>query len=74
MALSRRHVWATGAGKRLASDPEKVEFKFLKLGRQHHRDPSIRHRAPGRVWSQDEVDLMARVDPATSKVDEFKIP
>jgi streptogramin lyase/mono/diheme cytochrome c family protein len=81
MALHRDGtVWATGAGKEARQlIPEKVEFKFFEApAAKHHKNPGaygIAVAGDGAVWfAEDEVDLMARVDPVTGKVDEFKIP
>ena len=61
-------------------DPDKVEFKA-------YQSPSAKPGSPlpgayglavagdGSVWwAEDEADKMARVDPATGQVEEFKIP
>jgi len=73
-------VWATGAGKEARQlFPETVQFKFYEApAAKHHKNPGaygIAVAGDGSVWfAEDEVDLMARVDPATGKVDEYKIP
>jgi len=73
-------VWATGAGKEARQlFPEKVEFKFFAApAAQHHKNPGaygIAVAGDGSVWfAEDETDLMARIDPASGKVEEFKIP
>jgi streptogramin lyase/mono/diheme cytochrome c family protein len=73
-------VWATGAGKEARQlFPETVQFKFYEApAAKTHRVPGaygIAVAGDGTVWfAEDEVDLMARVDPKTGKVDEFKIP
>ncbi len=73
-------VWATGGGKEARQlFPEKVQFKFYEApAAKHHKNPGaygIAVAGDGSVWfAEDEVDLMARVDPATGKVEEFKIP
>jgi streptogramin lyase len=81
MALHRDGtIWATGGGREARRlDPEKVEFKFFEApAAKTHKTPGaygIAVAGDGAVWfAEDEVDLMARVDPATGKVDEFKIP
>ena len=56
-----------------------VQFKFYEApAAKHHKNPGaygIAVAGDGSVWfAEDEVDLMARVDPATGKVEEFKIP
>jgi virginiamycin B lyase len=73
-------VWATGAGgeaRRL--NPETGEFKFYPApATKTQKNPGAYGMAvagDGSVWfAEDEADLMARVDPATGKVDEYKIP
>src|SRR5262249_54586365 len=72
-------VWGTGANKEARQLlPDKVVFKT-------YESPSAKQHLPGAygiavagdgsVWfAEDEVDQMARVDPATGTVEEFKIP
>jgi streptogramin lyase len=74
-------IWATGANKEVRMlKPDAVEFKAFP-------SPSAKPGAPapgayglavagdGSVWwAEDEIDKMARVDPATGKVEEFNIP
>jgi streptogramin lyase/mono/diheme cytochrome c family protein len=73
-------VWATGGEKEARRlDPSTGEFQFYEA-------PAAKtHKAPGAYgiaiagdgsvwWAEDDADLMARVDPATGKVEEFKIP
>jgi streptogramin lyase len=73
-------IWATGAGKEARQlFPESVQFKFYEApAAKTHRNPGaygIAVAGDGTVWfAEDEVDLMARVDPKSGKVDEFKIP
>jgi streptogramin lyase len=73
-------VWATGAGKEARQlFPEAVQFKFYEApAAKTHRNPGaygIAVAGDGTVWfAEDEADQMARVDPKTGKVDEFKIP
>ncbi len=73
-------VWATGAGREARQlFPETVQFKFYEApAAKHHKNPGaygIAIAGDGKVWfAEDEVDLMARVDPKTGTVDEFKIP
>src|SRR5215468_3021364 len=81
MALHRDGtVWATGGGREARQlDPQKVEFKFYEApAAKTHKNPGaygIAISGDGAVWfAEDETDLMARVDPVTGKVDEFKIP
>src|SRR5438477_5273059 len=73
-------VWATGGNKEARQlFPEKVEFKFYEApAAKTHRNPGAYGLAvagDGAVWfAEDETDLMARVDPVSGKVDEYKIP
>ncbi len=73
-------VWATGGGKEARQlYPEKAEFKFYEApAAKTHRNPGAYGLAIAgdqSVWfAEDETDLMARVDPVTGKVDEYKIP
>src|SRR5215475_4181558 len=72
-------VWATGANKEARQLlPDKVLFKT-------YESPSAKQHLPGAygiavagdgsVWfAEDEADQMARVDPVTGAVEEFKIP
>jgi streptogramin lyase len=73
-------IWATGANKEVRMlDPGSATFKA-------YPSPSAKGSpAPGAYglavagdgsvwWAEDEADKMARVDPATGKVEEFKIP
>ena len=73
-------IWATGANKEVrVLDPQSVTFKA-------YPSPSAKASpAPGAYglavagdgsvwWAEDEADKMARVDPATGQVEEFKIP
>ena len=73
-------ICATGGGKEARQlFPEKVEFKFYEApAAKTHRNPGAYGLAvagDGSVWfAEDETDLMARVDPVSGKVDEYKIP
>jgi streptogramin lyase/mono/diheme cytochrome c family protein len=73
-------VWATGAGKEARKlDPATGIFSFYEApSAKEHKDPGAYGMAvagDGSVWfAEDNVDLMARVDPVTGKVDEYKIP
>jgi streptogramin lyase len=73
-------IWATGANKEVRMlDPQSVTFKA-------YPSPSAKSSpAPGAYglavagdgsvwWAEDAADKMARVDPATGQVEEFKIP
>jgi streptogramin lyase len=73
-------VWATGAGKEARKlDPATGTFSFYEApSAKDHKNPGAYGMAiagDGSVWfAEDNTDLMARVDPATGKVEEFKIP
>ena len=73
-------IWATGgAGQARQLNPATGEFKFFPApATKTHKNPGAYGMAvagDGSVWfAEDEADLMARVDPATGKVDEYKIP
>ena len=73
-------IWATGGGKEARQlFPEKAEFKFFEApAAKTHKNPGaygLTVAGDGSVWfAEDEIDLMARVDPVTGKVDEYKIP
>jgi virginiamycin B lyase len=74
-------IWATGAGKEVRKlDPDKVEFKAYpspsaKAGSPAPGAYGLAVAGDGSVWwAEDEIDKMARVDPATGKVEEFTIP
>jgi streptogramin lyase len=73
-------VWATGGGREARRlFPDKAEFKFYEApAAKTHKSPGAYGLAvagDGSVWfAEDEADLMARVDPATGNVEEFKIP
>jgi streptogramin lyase/mono/diheme cytochrome c family protein len=73
-------IWATGGGKQARQlFPEKVEFRFYDApAAKTHKNPGAYGLAvagDGSVWfAEDEADLMARVDPVTGQVDEYKIP
>ena len=74
-------IWATGGNKEARMlDPATGEFKFFEApsAKTHKTPPGAYGMAiagDGAVWfAEDEADLMARVDPVTGKVDEYKIP
>jgi streptogramin lyase len=74
-------IWATGANKEVRKlDPNKVEFKAYPSPSAKPGSPSpgaygLAVAGDGSVWwAEDEIDKMARVDPATGKVEEFTIP
>jgi virginiamycin B lyase len=73
-------IYATGLGKEVrALNPQKVEFKFYESPSAHgKKEPGAYGLAvagDGAVWwAEDNIDKMARIDPATGKVDEYPIP
>jgi len=72
-------IWATGDNKEARQlNPATKEFK-------HYPAPSAKSKTPGAYgiavagdgsvwWAEDDADMMARADPATGKVEEYKIP
>ena len=74
-------IWATGGNKeaRMLS-PDAVAFKFYEApsAKRSKKLPGaygIAVAGDGSVWwAEDEADMMARVDPKTGEVEEFKIP
>jgi len=74
-------IWATGANKEVRMlDPNKVEFKAYPSPSAKPGNPApgaygLTVAGDGSVWwAEDAIDKMARVDPATGKVEEFTIP
>jgi streptogramin lyase len=74
-------IWGTGLSKEARMlDPERAEFKFFEApAAKNRKEPpgayGIAVAGDGAVWfAEDEADLMARVDPVSGKVEEFKIP
>jgi streptogramin lyase len=73
-------IYATGLGKEVrALNPEKVEFKFYESpsahGKQEPGAYGLAVAGDGSVWwAEDNIDKMARIDPATGKVEEYPIP
>ena len=71
-------VWGTGMNKEVRMlNPQTAEFKF-------YESPSA-SKSPGAYglavagdgsvwWAEDNTDMMARADPKTGKVEEFKLP
>jgi streptogramin lyase len=62
-----------------ALNPQKVEFKFYESPSAHgKKEPGAYGLAvagDGAVWwAEDNIDRMARIDPATGKVEEYPIP
>jgi len=74
-------IWATGAGKEARTlNPQTGVFEIYELpsAKQTRTPPGAYGMAvagDGAVWlAEDNVDLMARIDPVTFKIDEYKIP
>ncbi len=73
-------IWATGGNNQARQlNPATGEFKFyVAPAAKVRKDPGAYGMAvagDGSVWfAEDEADLMARVDPVSGKVDEYKIP
>ena len=74
-------IWATGGNKEARMlDPEKIEFKFYqspsaKTAKELPGAYGIAVAGDGSVWwAEDAADKMARVDPKTGEVTEYKIP
>jgi virginiamycin B lyase len=73
-------IWGTGANNQVRMlDPQSATFKqYLSPSAKDKPLPGAYGLAvagDGSVWwAEDEADKMARVDPATGQVEEFKIP
>jgi len=74
-------IWGTGMGKEVRMlNPQTAEFKFYEApsAKATGKSPGAYGLAvagDGAVWwAEDEADMMARVDPKTGKVEEFKLP
>jgi streptogramin lyase len=73
-------IWATGGNAEARQlNPNTGEFKFYAVPNAKSRQPpgayGLTVAGDGSVWfAEDEADQMARVDPATGKVEEYKIP
>jgi streptogramin lyase len=74
-------IWGTGMGKEVRMlNPQTAEFNFYEAPsfKQTKESPGAYGLAvagDGSVWwAEDEADMMARVDPKTGKVEEFKLP
>jgi len=74
-------IWGTGMGKEVRMlNPQTAEFNFYEAPsfKQTKESPGAYGLAvagDGAVWwAEDEADMMARVDPKTGKVEEFKLP
>jgi len=74
-------IWGTGMGKEVRTlNPATAEFKFYEAPsfQKTKENPGAYGLAvagDGSVWwAEDDADMMARVDPKTGKVEEFKLP
>ena len=73
-------IYATGLGKEVRMlDPSTAEYKFFESpSAKGPKEPGaygLTVSGDGAVWwAEDNIDLMARIDPVTGKVDEYKIP
>lgn len=74
-------IWATGGGKEARMlNPQTGVFTFYEApSAKSRRSPpgayGMAVAGDGSVWfAEDNADLMARVDPVTGQVDEYKIP
>jgi virginiamycin B lyase len=73
-------IWATGGGGEARQlNPATGEFKiYPSPSTKTQKNPGaygLTVAGDGSVWwAEDEADLMARIDPATGKIDEYKIP
>jgi virginiamycin B lyase len=74
-------IWGTGGNKEArVLSPDNVTFKFYespsaKGGKELPGAYGIAVAGDGSVWwAEDEADKMARVDPKTGEVSEYKIP
>ena len=73
-------VWGTGGNKEARQlFPEKAEFKFYESPNAHGKELpgayGLTVAGDGSVWyAEDEADNMIRIDPATGKVNSYKIP
>ena len=73
-------IYATGLGKEVRMlDPATAEYKFFESpSAKGPKEPGaygLTVSGDGAVWwAEDNIDLMARIDPVNGKVDEYKIP
>jgi|SwirhirootsSR2_FD_contig_61_3352836_length_1821_multi_5_in_0_out_0_1 streptogramin lyase len=74
-------IWGTGMGKEVrVLNPQTAEFSFFEAPsfKQTKENPGAYGLAvagDGSVWwAEDDADMMARADPKTGKVEEFKLP
>jgi streptogramin lyase len=71
-------VWGTGMGREVRMlNPQTAEWKFFPSP-SASKDPGAYGMAiagDGSVWwAEDNIDMMARVDPKIGKVEEFPLP
>jgi virginiamycin B lyase len=73
-------IYATGLGKEVrVLDPATAEYKFYESpsakGKKEPGAYGLTVAGDGSVWwAEDNIDMMGRIDPATGKIDEYKIP
>ncbi len=74
-------VWGTGMGKEVRMlNPATAEFKFYEAPSYQKTKESpgaygLAIAGDGSVWwAEDDADMMARADPKTGQVEEFKLP
>ncbi len=73
-------IWATGAGKEVRMlDPATAQFRIFESPSAKSGKPpgsyGLAVAGDGAVWwAENLIDTMARVDPATGKIEEYKIP
>ena len=73
-------IWATGANQARMFNPATKEWKFFEtpsfLATQEPTGAyGMTVAGDGEVWfAEDATDRMVKIDPATGKVEEFKIP
>jgi len=74
-------VWGTGMGKEVRMlNPATAEFKFYEAPSYQKTKESpgaygLAVAGDGSVWwAEDDADMMARADPKTGQVEEFKLP
>src|SRR5581483_5779205 len=72
-------IWATGGNEARMLDPQTAQFKFFeppsaKAGKRPG-SYGIAVAGDGSVWwAEPLIDVMARADPATGAIEEYKIP
>ena len=70
-------IWSSGPGAARSFNPTTKEWRSFDSPswKQNPGGYGIAVAGDGKAWfAENNVDRMARVDPATGKVDEFKIP